>query len=207
MKTTLEHEPILSGWEKTQILFLTGVVLSLIGWTWETVFSYLINSPNDRGFLLLPVCPIYGFSLIFIDLIFGTPSHMHLFSKPILIEKPILRYTAYFLAAAGFSIVIELSTSFFFESVFGIRLWSYGFLNSTAFSDYIAPLSSLFWGFAITVFMRFLFEPLYRAIGKSKSGVLSILFWNLLVLLIADAVFNTVYVVQHGRHFDLPFFE
>jgi len=70
------------------MLFLTGVVLSFLGWLWETIFSFFLRSPNDRGFLLLPICPIYGFALILVYLLFGTPADMRLLGHPVLRSKP-----------------------------------------------------------------------------------------------------------------------
>ena len=189
-------------WRLTQTLFLTGVALSFLGWLWETIFSFFLRSPNDRGFL----CPIYGFALILVYLLFGTPAEMRILGHPILHNKPVLRYLSYFLASALLSTVIELVTATFFQSLFGIKLWSYAFLTDS-FSEFIALLPSLFWGIAITVFMRFLFHPLFRAIGKIKPRLLDGLFWGLLALVIADTVFNFVYLSVNGRHYDIPFFD
>lgn len=150
------------------MLFLTGVVLSFLGWLWETIFSFFLRSPNDRGFLLLPICPIYGFALILVYLLFGTPADMRLLGHPVLRSKPVLRYLSYFLAAALLSTAIELVTATFFQSMFGIKLWSYAFLTDS-FSEFISLLPSLFWGIAITVFMRFLFHPPLSCDRQNKA--------------------------------------
>ena len=109
-------EKLHSKWRLTQTLFLTGVVRSFLGWLWETIFSFFLRSPNDRGFLLLPVCPIYGFALILVYLLFGTPADMRLLGHPVFRSKPVLRYLSYFLAAALLSTAIELVTATFFQS-------------------------------------------------------------------------------------------
>lgn len=195
-----------SKWRQFQTLFLTGVVLSFLGWLWETIFSFFLRSPNDRGFLLLPICPIYGFALIFVYLLFGTPADMRLLGHPILHNQPILRYLSYFIASALLSTAIELVTATFFQSLFGIKLWSYAFLTD-GLSDTIALIPSLFWGLAVTVFMQFLFHPLFHAIGKIKPKLLNGFFWGLLFLLIADAAFNFAYLSVSGRHYDIPLFD
>lgn len=106
---------------------------------------FFLRSPNDRGFLLLPICPIYGFALILVYLLFGTPADMRLLGHPVLRSKPVLRYLSYFLAAALLSTAIELVTATFFQSMFGIKLWSYAFLTDS-FSEFISLLPSLFGG-------------------------------------------------------------
>ena len=188
-----------------QTLFVTGMILSFIGWVWETVFSFLLRSPNDRGFLTMPFCTIYGVALIFVYLLFGTPTDMRLFGRPVFTDKAFLRYPAYFLASALLATVIELFTATFFESLFGIELWNYSFL--TGETSFIAFLPSLFWGIAITLFMRFLFQPIHLAVGKIKPNILNGIFWTLLILLVADAAFNFIYLSLYGTHFKIPFFD
>lgn len=195
-----------SKWKQIQTLFLTGVLLSFLGWLWETVFAFFLRSPNDRGFLLSPLCPIYGFALIFVYLLFGTPAEMRLFGHPVLHSRPILRYLSYFLASALLSTAIELITATFFRSLFGIKLWSYAFLTD-GFSENIALIPSLFWGAVVTFFMRFLFHPIFHAVGRLKPKFSEGLFWTLLFLLIIDAVFNFAYLSVYGRHYDIPLFD
>ena len=89
--------------KQIQTLFLTGLILSFIGWVWETIFSFILHSPNDRGFLVLPFCTIYGFALIFIYLLFGTPSDMHLFGRSIFPNHAFPRYLAYFFSSLDLS--------------------------------------------------------------------------------------------------------
>lgn len=55
--------------------------------------------------------------------------------------------------------------------------------------------------------MRFLFHPLFHAIGKIKPRLLNGLFWGLLALVIADAIFNFAYLSVNGRHYDIPLFD
>lgn len=53
------------------LIFLT---ISFIGWAMETVYCSLLNGKFcDRGFLTLPFCTIYGFSIMAIYLLIGTP--------------------------------------------------------------------------------------------------------------------------------------
>lgn len=203
MNTTARPQ---SKWKRVQVIFLTGIILSFFGWLWETIFSFFLRSPNDRGFLLAPICPIYGFALIFVYLLFGTPADMRLFGRPILHDKPVLRYLSYFLAAVLLSTAIEFITATFFQSLFGIKLWSYAFLTD-GLSEFIALAPSLFWGIAITLFMRFLFHPIYRSVCRINPKPMGVLFWTLLLLLAADVVFNFTYLSTTGRHYDIPLFD
>ena len=75
------------------------------------------------------------------------------------------------------------------------------------FLGYIAPLPSLAWGGAITLFMRFVFTPLFNAVKRIDEKTANILFIVLLVAIIADYAFNYIYLFVNGRHFDIPFFD
>lgn len=197
--------PASSRSKTIQTLFVTGMILSFLGWVWETVFSFLLRSPNDRGFLTMPFCTIYGVALIFVYLLLGTPADMRLLGHPVFTKSAFLRYPAYFLASALLATAIELFTATFFQSFFGIQLWNYSFL--TGESDFIAFLPSLFWGIAITLFMRFLFRPIYLAVKKIKPSILNGIFWTLLIILVADLTFNFLYLSIYGTHFEIPFFK
>ena len=91
-------------------LAILFVLISFLGWCGETVYFVLRwDDFTDRGFLSLPLCTIYGCSILAIYLIIGTPTRGRL--KPLFIRAkkltPVLRvpayaglYILYFIAAA-----------------------------------------------------------------------------------------------------------
>ena len=55
-------------------LTLIAVAISFGGWCFEKVGRYVVyGGVGDRGFLHLPLCPIYGISTALIFLLTGTP--------------------------------------------------------------------------------------------------------------------------------------
>lgn len=188
-----------------EALFLTGVLISFLGWLWEMLCAALIlQSPNDRGFLILPFCPIYGISVIAIYLLFHTPKDMSLFGKEILKKNSILRYISYYFFAGLFATLFELLTGFFFDKVFHIRLWNYKDYFGNI-GGYVALFPSLGWGIAITVFMRLVFHPLFHMIKKYSKRTLNVLFWLFLSLLLTDATFNFSHLLINGKWYNLNF--
>ncbi len=184
-----------------QALFLTGVLLSFFGWIWETILAnFILQNPNDRGFLMLPLCPIYGFAIIFTYLFFGTPKKMQLFGKEIFPTKPFLRYFLYFLLSVLSATAIELLTGLFFDQAFHIRLWNYiGYFRSLG--GYVAIFPSLGWGVAITVFMGTIWEPLFQKIQTIPTKRKSALFWTLLILIGTDTIVSYIILIQTGMRF------
>ena len=203
MKTNTQHSH--GRHIRVKVLFLTGFLVSFLGWAWEMLYAALIlQSPNDRGFLILPICPIYGISVVAIYLLFRTPKKMRLFGKDIAKHDPVLRYLAYFLLSGLFATIFELITGFFFDRVFHIHLWNYKD-SFGSIGGYVAFFPSLLWGFIITAFMRLVFHPVYHFVQKHTNKTLSVFFWICLFLLLADTTFNFSYLILYGKWFNFNF--
>lgn len=187
-------------------LFVYAVFISFVGWIWETVFVFFIYGPNDRGFLLLPVCPIYGFAVVTVYILIKTPDDMKIFGKMIFPKNKPLRYIAYFICSLVIATLVELFTGLVFDGILGVELWTYSGWGGNILG-YIAVLPSLVWGVAITLFMRFLFYPCMNPVLLLKEKILNILFWIFAMLLLLDFAFNIIYLIVNEKHFDIPFFD
>lgn len=95
-------------------LFLLFISYSFIGWLFETsVCSIRAKRFVDRGFLLGPLCPIYGFSaLIFIYLL-----------EDYAYDPLIL-----FVLSTVIASIMEYITSYILEKLFKVRWWDYSHL-------------------------------------------------------------------------------
>ncbi len=205
IKTQKQREAIQS--DRIRLLFLTGVLLSFLGWIWEMLLAaFILQIPNDRGFLTLPLCPIYGFSLIGMYLIFGTPQAFHIFGKKLSLS-PFLCYLCYFICSVLVATAFELLTGFFFDTFFDVFLWNYTGLWGNI-GGYIAFFPSLGWGLAITVFMSTGFLKLYHFTDQYTKKSRKMLFYALLFLIIFDFIFNILFLCQYGTWFNLnPLFQ
>lgn len=84
---------------------------SLLGWTMEVIVTLVSKKKLvNRGFLIGPICPIYGFGAIAMILLVGTNSTdiLDVFLKSIFICS-----------------ILEYFTSYFMEKIFNIRWWDY----------------------------------------------------------------------------------
>lgn len=169
---------------KDWILFLC---LSFFGWLWETILlSAQAGEWVDRGFLFLPICPIYGVTLMTVYFLLGTPKEgRHGLQK---IQKPVWRYAAYLFFAFLLPSIAELAVGAFYQGFFGVRLWDYSTLPLNIMGFVSLPIS-LAWSVLITLFMRFGFMPIRNFVQTAKRKPAMVFF-----ALSALAVFiDTVY--------------
>lgn len=93
------------------IYFLYFIIYSFIGWCLE-VFDKFFEFKRfiNRGFLIGPICPIYGFSVLFILLLIGDNSNDLL---------------SVFLKSVFICSLLEYITSYLMEKLFKARWWDY----------------------------------------------------------------------------------
>ena len=91
--------------------FLVFIIYSFLGWVME-VFGKFIEKHRfiNRGFLIGPVCSIYGFGCIFMYF---------------LLDKYKNNLFILFIAAIFVCSILEYFTSYFMEKIFKTRWWDY----------------------------------------------------------------------------------
>lgn len=98
-------------YQTIKIYFLLFFIYSVMGWILEITCKFIeYKKFANRGFLIGPYCPIYGFGALFITLFLGRYSNdiIALFVMTILI--------------CG---VLEYFTSYIMEKIFKLRWWDY----------------------------------------------------------------------------------
>lgn len=91
--------------------FLYFIIYSFIGWSMEVICKlFELKKFVNRGFLIGPICPIYGYGVLGIILLIGrdTSDILAVFLKSILICS-----------------VLEYFTSYIMEKLFKARWWDY----------------------------------------------------------------------------------
>ena len=164
-----------------QILFTYFCIYSCFGWIMETLYVSNLNGfLVKRGFLLGPICPIYGCGAIML---------ITLLSK---YKKNPAKLFIY--AVVVFS-VFEYIVSFGLEALYSNIWWDYSthFLN---LNGRITLFSSLVWGILALIF----FNPLHPFIEKKVNYLttnLSLKSQNIIVnfillIYIADTLFSSI---------------
>lgn len=91
--------------------FLYFIIYSIIGWSMEVICKLFEKKRFiNRGFLIGPICPIYGYGVLGIIFLIG---------------KDTTDLLAVFLKAILVCSILEYFTSYFMEKLFKARWWDY----------------------------------------------------------------------------------
>ena len=93
------------------IYFLLFIIYSFLGWLLEVINIYITSKKFvNRGFLIGPICPIYGYGVLAIIFLIGPDTHdfISVFLKSILVCA-----------------ILEYFTSYLMEKIFKARWWDY----------------------------------------------------------------------------------
>lgn len=145
-------------------LFLLYALFSFFGWVFEVIVLFTETGRYvDRGFLSLPLCPIYGTAIVGCYLLLGVPQSAGGILRGV--SRPSVRVAVYCLTCFLLPTLIELTVGVAFDKGMGLTLWSYdGFpLN---IGGYICLPVSIVWGTGLFLLMRFCFLPLKRAVER-----------------------------------------
>ncbi|MGM9682458.1 MAG: putative ABC transporter permease [Eubacteriales bacterium] len=191
--------------DKAAYTVLLFFVISFIGWCFEKTARYFVyNSTADRGFLTMPICPIYGFSILMVNLVAGTPLHLRFrvgrADRDGILSR-LLNRALYCVFVCLLVTFTELATGFFFDRFIGVRLWDYS-ERPLNIGGYICLGYSLLWGLLICAFMEFVWYPLNSLVKKIPGRIAVVMAAVLLVLAAGDFVFNCIFISVTGSHFD-----
>lgn len=141
--------------EKVAIWFLLFILYSFGGWLMEVVISFISHKKFiNRGFLIGPICPIYGTGAVIISLLLNRA------------ESPLAIFCVSLVCGA----VLEYGASFLMERLFNVRWWDYS-EKAVNINGRICMSSVLSFGVAgiftvefITPFFYSLFYNLYSPV-------------------------------------------
>lgn len=166
--------------ERLSALVLEFTAYSFIGWLYETILTSAVwGRFAERGWLHLPICPIYGFCAMALLLIFRR------------IKSPAL----IFVVGTAVTTAAELATSYIVWELADSRLWDY---DNWAFNfqGRIALGSSLIFGVLCLLLAKVLHpaaEYLFdKASGRLGSKILKITAAITLLAIFADTVYTLI---------------
>lgn len=149
-------------------MFHYFVIWSFIGWVIEIIdMTFETGEYQNRGFLNMPICPIYGVGVLLI----------------IAILRPFTdSYFLTFLLSMIICTALELAVGLLLEAIFHNRWWDYSheFFN---FKGLICLRNSMFWGFGCVIMLKKVqpaFEKLVAMI-PFKVGIAIIIVMSVLI--------------------------
>ena len=154
-----------------RVYFLLFMTYSFLGWVMEVTLGLIqLKKFVNRGFLIGPYCPIYGFGGLLITF---------------LLQKYVNDPIVLFFMALIICGILEYVTSYLMEKIFHARWWDYSNkkynINGRVCLDTIIPFGLL--GLIIMYVTNPFFIEKYQSIAETG---LNILFWTILILFLID---------------------
>ena len=158
------------GWYQWLAFFY---IYCFFGWIFESTYvSVKKGHFVNRGFLRLPMLPIYG-----------TGAVMMLWVSLPVRDSLLLVYTSGAIAAT----ILEYVTGWGMERLFKVKYWDYS-NQRFQLNGYICLSSTIAWGFLTVLLTEVLHPPIARYVLGIPLGVLLVCVGGITVLFVLDAV-------------------
>ena len=149
-------------------------IFSVIGWLMEVILKYIqYHRFINRGFMIGPYCPIYGFGVAGVTILVGG----------FIGRQGTIPETFW----AGFVICgfLEYMTSYYMEKMFHARWWDYSNKPMNLHGRiWIGNL--ILFGIASVLIVRWIAPHYFDFVVKINPTLLAILSWIILVVMISD---------------------
>ena len=169
--------------------FAFFIVYAFLGWVLEVVYAAVKSGKFvNRGFLLGPVCPIYGFGAVGVIVALA----------PVKDNKLVL-FVCSVLLASG----IELIGGWLLDKIFSQRWWDYSH-RPFNIGGYVCLMFSLMWG----VCCIFLVDYIHPVVVKMLTVLPRLLVFVMLAfayaMLLADTIFTVMHILKLNCSFVIP---
>lgn len=157
------------------ILFLLFVIYSFLGWCMEMVVCYFATRKwVNRGFLIGPICPIYGWGCLLIILLLNR-----------YLDDPLVLFVMSMLLCS----LLEYYTSYLMEKIFKARWWDYSHkkynINGRICLDNI-----LAFGILGLLMMYFINPFVVKLLGFININVLNIIAVVVFIVFLVDNIIS-----------------
>ena len=151
-------------------MFHMFIFWSFIGWCIEVCDMTLETGEyQNRGFLNMPICPIYGFGVLMVVIFFRPIAHT---------------FVPLFLATMILCTAFELLIGLGMEKLFGARWWDYS-NKKFNYRGYICPEISILWGLGCVIVVRIVHPMVEKVVDliPVKMGLALIVVWSVLIVI------------------------
>lgn len=161
---------------KAFLVILMFLLYSFLGWIMETVYCMVIDKKFvNRGFLIGPVCPIYGFGGILI--IFFLSKYKE--------DTLVLFCMAVIICA-----ILEYFTSYILEKIFKTRWWDYS-EKKYNLNGRISLDTMIAFGVLAILMVYFINPFVMNILNKANSSILKIVTVFFFVIFVIDTVVSS----------------
>lgn len=164
-----------------QMYFLLFMIYSILGWCLEvTCKAFEYKKFIDRGFLIGPYCPIYGWGAVLITFL------LYRYSYDALVL---------FIMTTIVCGILEYLTSFFMEKLFKARWWDYS-NQKFNLNGRTCLLNTFLFGVLALVLIYIVNPPLLALIDKINKNTLNIISIICLIIFLIDLVVSTKVILN-----------
>lgn len=155
------------------------IIYSFLGWIMESIFRSIIEKKViNTGFLIGPICPIYGFGACIMFLFLGN-----------LQDNIILL----FLISCTLLTLWEYIVGVLLEKIFNTKYWDYSD-HKFNFQGRICLTNSIYWGILGILFIKFIHPFVQNMLGRIDSKLLNFIIMIASITFIVDIIVSIIKV-------------
>lgn len=152
--------------------FIVFIIYSVIGWCLEVLaLMVLEHKITNRGFLIGPICPIYGVGALIMSLVLRHATGV----------------VEIFVVSVVASAFLEYLTSYFMEKIFRVRWWDYS-EKPLNIHGRICAENLLYFGIMGVIVILCINPLLFIVLDKISPTVKIILAVSLFLIMLADVI-------------------
>lgn len=163
-------------------------IYGFLGWCCEVIYAAIIDGKFvNRGFLNGPICPIYGFGVLFV----------------LTLLEPIREnFLFLFIGSVILTSALEFITGFLLEKVFKMKWWDY---SNERFNihGYICLKFSIIWGLACLIVVDIIHPFFMKAVEINPINIGIITIGILSVLFISDIISTIIGINRTNKYLKL----
>lgn len=166
------------------------MIYSFLGWLMEVILCSIQDKKFiNRGFLVGPLCPIYGFGMnIIIILLHPLTKMMTAISVD---AKPYINYLLLYIGAVITTTALEYFVSWLLETAFKTRWWDYSH-HRFNIKGRVSLSISLAWGVLAVILIAFIQPVIIRLIYAIPYNISSTICYIFIAFFIVDTVYSIV---------------
>lgn len=155
-------------------------IFSILGWIMEVTLKFIqYHRFINRGFLIGPYCPIYGFGVVGVTILVGG-----------LIGRA-GTYPETFMAGFIICGFLEYMTSFYMEKMFHARWWDYSNKPMNLHGRiWIGNL--ILFGIASVIIVKFIDPYYFNYIETINPVAVNIIAWMIIILMVGDYILSHI---------------
>lgn len=155
------------------------IIYSFLGWIMESIFRSIIEKKIiNTGFLIGPICPIYGFGACIMFLFLGN-----------LKDNIILLFLISFTLLTLWEYIVGV----LLEKIFNTKYWDYSD-HKFNFQGRICLTNSIYWGILGILFIKFIHPFVQNMLGRIDSKLLNFIIMIASITFIVDIIVSIIKV-------------